>query len=35
MGTVPVDKVRLGGVIIANLTKEGSDTNEQSPYGVF
>ncbi len=35
MGTAPVDKVSSGGVIITNLTKEGSDTNEQSPYGVF
>lgn len=29
MGTVPVDKVGLGGVIITNLTKEGNDKNEQ------
>jgi len=29
MGTEPVDKVRLGGVIITNLTKEENDKNEQ------
>jgi hypothetical protein len=32
MGTESVDKVRLGGVIITNLAKEGSATNEQSPH---
>jgi len=29
MGTEPVDKVRLGGVIITNLTKEENGKNEQ------